>query len=135
MDFTEFNSLAVLAAAVLPFLLGGLWYSPLMFGNSWMAENGLTEQELDDGRQGLVFGLSFLFFLIMSANLAAFLATPETDLAFGLMAGLLAGFGWVALGIAVVALFERRSWRYILINGGYMVAAFVIMGAVIGTWR
>ncbi len=87
---------------------------------------------MTDGR---VFGLSFLFFLIMSANLAAFLATPETDLAFGLMAGLLAGFGWVALGIAVIALFERRSWTYILINGGYMVAAFVIMGAVIGAWR
>lgn len=135
MDVTEFNVPAVLVAAVLPFLLGGLWYSPLMFGNSWMTENGLTEEELDDGRQGLIFGLSFLFFLIMSANLAAFLATPETTLAFGLMAGLLAGFGWVALGIAVIALFERRSWKVILINGGYMVTAFVIMGAVIGIWR
>jgi len=135
MDFSEFNVLAVLVAALLPFLLGGLWYSPLLFGNAWMAENGLTEEKLDDGRQGVIFGLSFLFLLIMSANLAAFLATPETDLVFGLMAGLLAGFGWVALGIAVVALFERRSWTYIMINGAYMVVAFAIMGAVIGVWR
>lgn len=50
-------------------------------------------------------------------------------------AGFLAGFGWVALGIAVIALFERRSWKYVLINGGYMTVAFVAMGLILGAWR
>lgn len=129
------NIPAVIVAAVLPFLLGGLWYSPILFGKVWMKENGFTDEDLDKGSQAKIFGLSFLFFLVMSGNLAAFLATPETDLQFGILAGFLAGFGWVALSIGVIALFERRSWKYTLINGGYMVVAFVLMGTVLGIWR
>lgn len=129
------NLYAVIVAAVLPFLLGGLWYSPLMFGNAWMRENEFTEDDLNKGNQTKIFGFSFLFFLIMSANLAGFLASPETDFIFAVLAGFLAGFGWVALSISVIALFERRSWKYILINGGFMVTAFMIMGAVLGIWR
>lgn len=129
------NIPAVIVAAILPFLLGGLWYSPVLFGKAWMTENGFTDKDLEKGSQAKIFGLSFLFFLIMAVNLAAFLATPETDLQFGILAGFLAGFGWVALSVAVIALFERRSWKYMLINGGYMVIAFILMGAVLGAWR
>lgn len=42
---------------------------------------------------------------------------------------------WVALGIATIALFERRSWSYILINAGYWIVSFVVMGTIIGAWR
>jgi len=31
----EFNVWAVLAAAVSSFVLGGLWYSPALFGPAW----------------------------------------------------------------------------------------------------
>ncbi|MGH9389878.1 MAG: DUF1761 domain-containing protein, partial [Vicinamibacteria bacterium] len=60
---------------------------------------------------------------------------PDTTVAWGATAGLLAGLGWVALGIGIVALFERRSWTYILVNGGYFVVAFTVMGAILGAWR
>ena len=50
-------------------------------------------------------------------------------------AGLLAGLGWVAAGIAVIALFENRSWTYIAVNGCYQIVAFVTMGAILGAWR
>jgi hypothetical protein len=39
------------------------------------------------------------------------------------------------MAIAIIGVFENRSWTYILINGGYMTVAFVIMGAIIGEWR
>ena len=129
------NIPAVVVAAVLPFVLGGLWYSPVMFGNVWMKENNLTGEDLEKGNKAKIFGLSFFFFLLMSANLAGFLASPDTDLPFGMLAGFLAGFGWVALSLAVIGLFERRSWKYMLINGGYLVVAFVLMGTVLGAWR
>jgi hypothetical protein len=50
-------------------------------------------------------------------------------------AGALAGFGWVAMAIAIIAVFENRSWSYIAINGGYMTVAFIVMGAILGAWR
>jgi Protein of unknown function (DUF1761) len=129
------NWLAVLAAAVSTFVIGGLWYSPILFGRAWMSVNNLSEADLAKSNMARIFGLSFFFALIMAANLAAFLAEPKTTAAWGATAGFLAGFGWVALGIATIALFERRSWKYVLINGGYMTISFVIMGLILGAWR
>jgi hypothetical protein len=129
------NWLAVLAAAVSTFAIGGLWYSPFLFGRAWMAVNNLTEADLAKSNMVKIFGLSFFLALIMSANLAAFLAEPKTTATWGATAGFLAGFGWVALGIATIALFERRSWKYVLINGGYMTVSFVVMGLILGAWR
>jgi len=82
-----------------------------------------------------IFGLAFVFALFMAANLAAFLAEPKTTASWGATAGFLAGFGWVTLGIATIALFERRSAKYVLINGGYMTVSFVLMGLILGAWR
>lgn len=129
------NWLAVLAAAVSTFVIGGLWYSPVLFGRAWMSVNNLSEADLAKSNMARIFGLSFFFALIMAANLAAFLAEPKTTAAWGAAAGFLAGFGWVALGIATIALFERRSWKYVLINGGYMTVSFVIMGLILGAWH
>ena len=135
IDPEYINIPAIIVAAVLPFLLGGLWYSPLLFGKAWMSVNNISEEKIENSNQTKKFVFSFLFFLLMSANLAGFLASPDTDLSFGILAGFLAGFGWVALALGVIALFEMRSWKYIFINGGYMVIAFLLMGAVLGAWR
>jgi Protein of unknown function (DUF1761) len=129
------NWLAVVAAAVSTFVLGGLWYSKALFGRAWMSVNRLNDADLAKGNRIKLFGLSFVFALIMAANLAAFLAEPKTTASWGATAGFLAGFGWVALAIATIALFERRSWKYVLINGGYMTVSFLIMGLIIGAWR
>ena len=51
-----------------------------------------------------------------------------------MIAGFMTGFGWVALAIGIIALFENRPIKYVLINGGYMVLAFTVMGAILGAW-
>jgi len=129
------NWLAVVAAAVSTFLIGGLWYSKALFGRPWMSVNNLSDAELSKSNMPKIFGLSLLFALLMAANLAAFLAEPKTTASWGATAGFLAGFGWVTLGIATISLFERRSWKYVAINGGYMTVSFVVMGLIIGAWR
>ena len=135
MPTEHVNWLAVIVAALSTFALGGLWYSPILFGRAWMSANGLTEAELAKGNMAKIFGFSAVFSLLMSVNLAMYLAEPKTTAAWGATAGFLAGFGWVALGIAIIALFERRSWNYIFINAGYMTVAFVLMGLILGAWR
>ena len=129
------NWMPVFAAAFSTFVIGGLWYSPVLFGRAWMTANNLTEADLGKGSTLKIFGFSFIFALIMAANLAAFLADSKTTPAWGATAGFLAGFGWVTLSIATIALFERRPWKYILINGGYMTVAFTVMGLILGAWR
>ena len=135
MNLDQINFLAVVAAALSTFVLGGLWYSPLLFGRAWMRANGFTEQQVRGFNKLRAFGGSFVLALVMSANLAMFLADPKTTLSWGMTAGALAGAGWVACAIAVVGLFENRSWAYIGINAGYQIVSFVVMGAILGAWR
>lgn len=135
MDFSNINYLAVLAAAVSTFVLGGLWYSPLLFGKTWMRANSFTDADLQTFSKARMFGWSFFFAIVMALNLAMFLAGPTTNVTWGMAAGGLAGLGWVTMAIAIIGVFENRSWTYILINGGYITVALVIMGAIIGAWR
>lgn len=71
----------------------------------------------------------------MSLNLAMFLNDASTTPAWGAAAGFLAGFCWVAMGIFIIGLFERRSTRYMLINAGYMVVSLTLMGLILESWR
>lgn len=131
----SFNYLAILAATVSTFLLGGLWYSPALFGRAWMSEMGFTDEALKTkGNLGLIMGGSFLLELAMAFNLAAFIGA-KASLTFGLFAGAAAGFGWVALALGVTYLFERKSLRLFFINAGYHGVAFTVMGAILGAWH
>ena len=128
------NLWAILAAAAAAFVVGGLWYSPLILGGLWKRANGFGADE-PPAPTGKIFALSFLLRLVMSINLAMFLNDPKTTVSWGATAGFLAGFGWVAMGIGVVSLFERRPWSYVIVNGGYLTIALTIMGVILGTWR
>lgn len=144
MDMSSINWLAVLVAGISSFVLGGVWYSPALFGKAWMKENNLSIEEIQKGNKAKIFGWAFILSLIMAANLAMFLAdspsncpdgcAQRTDITWGTIAGFLAGI-WVFCGLATVALFERKTARYIFINGGYCLAALTLMGAIIGAWR
>ena len=134
MDMTSINWFAVLIAGLSAFILGGVWYSPALFGKSWMKENDMTVDEVQKGNKAKIFGWSFILSLVMAANLAMFLADPKMDLAMAIVYGLLTGV-WIFCGIAIVGLFEHKSARYIFINGGYMLVTLSLMGAIIGAWR
>src|SRR5256885_16982138 len=102
MDMASLNWLAIVAAALSTFVLGGLWYSPVLFGKAWMNASGFTEKDLQRGNMGMVFGCSFVFSLLMAINLAMFLHDPKTNAAWGATAGFLAGFGWAGLSLAII---------------------------------
>src|SRR5476651_1609600 len=134
MDPKLINWLAVFVAALSAFMVGGMWYSPKVFGTAWMADTGLSQDEIRKGNKARAFGMTAVFSLIMSANLAAFLAAPTTNLQWGATAGFLAGI-WTFSAIAIHSLFELKSWRLIFINGGYSVVSLTLMGAILGLWR
>lgn len=133
MDLSALNFLAVFVAALSSFAIGGLWYSPVLFGKAWMAENSFTDQDVQ-GNMGLIFGTTFVLSLVIAFNLAAFLG-PEATFGWGLTAGALAGIGWVAAAIGILYLFERKSMRLFLINAGYHAVTFTIMGGILGLWH
>jgi hypothetical protein len=132
--FDTLNWWAIIVAAVSAFVLGGVWYSPLMFGNAWMKVAGMTEESVKLGNPGKIYGGAFVLTLIAAVNLAMFLG-PKSDLAFGIAAGAATGIGWIVPAFGVVYFFEQRPTLQWFINGAYWVVTFIVMGAIIGAWH
>jgi hypothetical protein len=132
--FSNLNWLAIFVAAISAFVLGGLWYSPLMFVKRWMKETGITEDQTKKTNMIKVFGLAFVLSLIAAFFLAMFIGTGK-GAAFGAHAGLMAGFGWVFTFMGIIYLFESRTLAHFLINACYSIVSLTLMGFIIGVWQ
>lgn len=132
-SFETINYFAVLVAGLSAFVIGGLWYS-VLFAKAWMEENGFDEEKLKNANMAKIFGGSFIFSIIISFVLALFLG-PERNAMMGATAGFMAGLFWVATAMGITYLFERKSLKLFLINAGYHVVTFTIMGLILGLWK
>jgi Protein of unknown function (DUF1761) len=56
---------------------------------------------------------------------------PERDAMTGVSAGFMAGLFWVASAMGITYLFERKTIRLFMINAGYHVITFTIMGLIL----
>ena len=128
----DINIWAVIAAAVSSFLLGGLWYSPLLFLNPWNAAMGRTPKE--NGHPAKVFGLSFIFALVAAYVFAALLG-PTPVLSESVRAGLLVGLGFVGMSFGINYQFANRPMSALLIDGGYHTGQFLLFGLILGAWH
>jgi hypothetical protein len=129
----DINYLAVFVAAASSFLIGGLWYSPRLFGERWKRAAGDSRQA-GEGHPAKVFGLSFLFALV--AAIAYALSIPLADSAgTALCQGLLVGAGVVAMSFGINYQFANRNTTLWLIDGGYHTVQFALYGLIIGLWH
>lgn len=126
----EVSWIAVIAAAVSAFVLGGIWYGPL-FQKKWMEYNGMTEEDAQSGHPAMIFGGAFILSLIAAFVFAMFLG-PEPGVQFATSAGLGAGLCWVAASLGINYLFARKPLGLWLIDGGYMTVQFTLYGLMIG---
>lgn len=130
----QINWFAVIAASLVGFVVGFLWYGPL-FGKVWMIESGMTEEKVKEGNMAKIFGLSLLFQFVMAYCLAMFTGDPSISAGMVTFYGFLTGAGWILPAFAISGLFEQKSWKLILIHGGYWTVTFTLMGLVLGVWR
>ena len=158
----EFNYLAVFVAALVPLIIGFVWYNPKTFGTVWMKHAEMTEQKMQSANMLKIFGvtliLSFVLAFILPSitvhQMGAFSLVQgdlgiqpsyETFMAeykdefrtfkHGAFHGVIAGLFIVLPILGINALFERKSWKYILINVGYWTVTLAIMGAIVCGWR
>jgi hypothetical protein len=129
----DINILAVILSAVSTFLIGGIWYGPLFY-KQWMKENNFTEEGLKKRNMGMVFGGS-LIIAIISATLLEMFIGKNAELGFALFASISVGLAWVAGSMGVTYLFEGKSFKLFLINAGYHVVSFLVMGIILGLMK
>ena len=130
----EVNWIAVGLCAVSSLVLGGIWYSPMLFAKPWQSAAGLSCEEAESGNMAMIFGGAFLLSLVAAAVFAMFLGT-EMSLGAATAAGFSAGLCWVAASYGISYLFERRPLSLWLINGGYHTLQFTIIGLILALWH
>lgn len=158
----QINFWAIFVAALIPLIVGFIWYNPKVFGSVWMKEAGLSEEKIQGGNMGFVFVfaviLSFLvaFFLQMVTihqfgavgmvggdemnakdSYAAFMkdyGMAYRSFGHGALHSFMAGAFFVFPMFAINAMFERKSWKYTMINTAYWTVTITIMGGIICGW-
>ncbi|WP_414000242.1 DUF1761 domain-containing protein [Flavobacterium sp. W1B] len=158
----QINFLALLVAAVSTLVVGFIWYHPKVFGTIWMKEAGMTEDKMKGSNMALIFGMAVFYAFLISMILqflvihqfgafgmvggevetakptyAAFMAdygTAFRTFKHGMLHGFISGLFLALPIIGTNALFERRSWKYTLISGGFWIVCFMLMGGIICAW-
>ena len=159
----EINFLALFVAALSTLVVGFVWYNPKVFGTIWMKESGITEEKMKGGNMLLTFGVSLLYAFFISLILQmltihqfgalgmvggdpsiakpsyeAFMAdygTAFRSFKHGALHGFMTGLFLALPLIGTNALYERRSFKYTLVTGGFWIVCFMIMGGIICAWK
>lgn len=133
---SSINVWAVLVAALSAFIVGWLWYGPL-FGKQWMKLNGFTEEMLREGggmSMPLIMIINYIATALAAFAIAMFIGS-EADMHFGIFAGFMIALFWIGTSRLNDVLYERKPFKLYLINVGYYLVIYIIMGAVLGAWH
>lgn len=128
----DLNWLAILAAAVSAFMLGGLWYGPL-FKHVWCREAGV-DPDASPKHPARVFGIAFACSLFAAFAFACFIG-PQPDMRHAVHAGVMIGVTWVAMSFGINYAFAQRSLKLWLIDSGYHTLQFAVYGLILGLWH
>lgn len=157
----QFNMLAVVAiAAIIPLIMGMIWYSKALFGKAWMRTNNLREDEMKAGNMALTIFLAYILSFVLCFGLAPIVIhqfgahslvmkdTSQRTIAWlnevkttysnnyrtfkhGALHGTLTAIFIGLPVIGTIALFERRSFKYVAIHVGYWMVAMALAGGFI----
>lgn len=133
----EINYWAVLVAAVSAFMLGGIWYSPMLFGSTWQRETGMSEEKARESHPAKVFGGAFVLSLLAAYVFAVFLGMHSGEMSWldAAFHGFVVGLFWVASSFGINYLFAQRAFKLWLVDGGYHTVQFTLYGLIVGLWR
>jgi hypothetical protein len=131
---THVHWIAVLVATLVGFLLGGLWFSPALFSNRWMAALGKSKEQL--GKPGPALVLSFVVTLVTATALAVLLVIMPLTTTLGAMRlGLMIGVVFYALATASDYAYTGWPRTIYWIQASYHVLMIAVMATIIAAWR
>jgi hypothetical protein len=133
------NFFSVLLASIASMVVGFLWYSPLLVGNIWMKEMGITSKSMEKAKKnmGLLYGLSWVGSLVMAYVLTHVTVMSMNFFQYPRLSSAVTSAFWMWFGfIAPVqmteVIFGGKSWKLYALNTGYQFFSMLSMGLVIG---
>ena len=65
----EMNYLVILLAALIPMVLGFIWYNPKVMGTVWMKAANMTEEKMKGANMPVIFGVSLVLSVLLSMEM------------------------------------------------------------------
>lgn len=132
--------LAVLVAAISSMVLGFLWYSPILFARPWTRLMGYDPDdkaklaEMQKGA-GKMYGFAFVGSLLSAIVLAKVIdVTSVNTIPYGMKIGAAVWLGFVTTVQLTGTLFAKQPIKLYLINTGYQLVCYVVMGGILAVW-
>ena len=134
----KINYLAVIVAAIVHFIIGGLWYG-LIFGNKFIELSGWTPAQLEKiaaESHWSQYAIAFVCSLVLVYILAHFVQyTGAKGVADGMQTAFWLWLGFVATTQLATVIFEQRRLGLYVLNVGYQLVASLICGAILVVWK
>lgn len=132
------NYLAVLVAAVVVFVLGWLWYSPLLFYKPWMRLRGLDPvaamagAKMPAGRLVIEFARCVVLAFVIATLVASLhLVRLIGAVHFGV-------FVWIGFPVLILTgsvLWENTPWKVAAIHAGDWLVKLLAISIIVFLWR
>jgi hypothetical protein len=135
--FSHVNWLAVLVASIAYFMIGGLWYSKILFGTKWSAlqKIDMNDPNMKKGVMAIMF-YSFLLMLLNVTGLAIFTARLDlTLISSGVKLGLVSGLFFCVTAVSISFVYERKPLALYFISGGYQLIGNIVAAIILVVWR
>jgi hypothetical protein len=130
--------LPVVVSAIVVFLIGALWYSPVLFAKAWMRAHGHTPEKLREmqTQAGRAYAVSFVCYLVMAVAMSILLQrVGVVSVLTGIKLGALLGLGFAAPIGLTGNVFSDKPLSAYLIDAGYQIVYLIVMGAILAAWR
>ena len=131
------NYFAVVAAAAATYVLGALWYSPLLFAKAWLKAHGYSNEKIKEMQKGAgkAYAGSFFCWWVMAYVLAMLLSLAGMHgVQSGVHLGALCWLGFAATTGLAANLFSDKPISAFVVDSGYQLVSLLIMGAILGAW-
>jgi hypothetical protein len=130
---------AVIVATLVHYILGGLWYSPVLFGNkfieliNWSPEKLAQVQGESHAKELAIAFVMSLILVYILAHLIQY--TKATNVMGGIQTAFWLWLGFVVTTQAPTVIFEGRSFGLFLINVAYQLVGCAFAGVILAIWR
>lgn len=135
MQEVSINIWAILAATLSNFVIGGIWYSPLLFVKPWMKMAGVNASQMKAGMPRALIVDLFSSLIMAFVLLHAIRYAGASDLGQGLFITFWNWLGFVAVVLIGSVTYERCPFKYFAINAGYRFVSMMAMGAILTVWK
>lgn len=125
--------LPIAAGAIVPMILGFIWYHPKVFGNVWAEGAGLSEDDLKGGNPMMMVG-ALVLATVVSYGMSRYAGHTEEGMSqfvHGMFHGVMPALLIAVPVLASNSIFEQKSIKHILINAAYWTLALALVGGTV----